>query len=197
MAADWLHRLHIWLNDNQGIGIWVTAGATVLLAVGIVFTYRSVVTARAAARAAIDDAKTTRHAQLVLALDARWIDPAIRSAGKLYDSYTKQGLADLVEAIFDPAKRATTKPTSKQEADYWALASFADLIETIGALCADGAITEDVVYNVWGGPIADIWRAWELALPRLRALWGEDDIFKNFDDLGKAMAARLPKATKK
>jgi hypothetical protein len=176
---------HTWLDNHQALGLWLTAVATTILAIGV-----------GVAWFAIEDAKKTRHAQLVLALDARWTTPGIETAVKLYGSYTKQKLADLVGTMFDPAARAIREPTKEETADYEGLAIVANLIETIGALCKTGAITPDVVYDVWGGPIVDVWRTWELALPKLRKLRDEQAIYEHFDHIGKTMQDLLPKSKK-
>jgi hypothetical protein len=110
---------------------------------------------------------------------------------ELYGRITNQELVDLVGRMFDPKEpRATPEELSKWKS----LAATANLIETMGVLCGQGAITEEVIYQVWGGPIATVWRAWTDAMPKLRHHLDEADVFANFQRLGKAMEARLPEA---
>jgi hypothetical protein len=157
---------------------WVTAVATTALAAGVLY-----------AKDAVDDAKKTRHAQLVLEIDKLWNAAAMVEAGKLYGRYSDEKLAQLVDRMFD---RYAEAATPEEVEDYEALAALANLIETTGAIMADGGLTEGVIYDVWGGPIAEVWTAWEKALPRMREHLGEPDLFRHFEDLGKAMVARLP-----
>jgi hypothetical protein len=177
---------------DQGIDwpAWIAAAAA-LLTVGVLGA-----TARYAYKSALgglEDARRSRHAQLIVALDQYWESTAIATSMKLYGKYTDKALADLVTKMFGPGD---DRPTDQELSDYESLAASANLIEMIGVLCDEGAITEDVVYKIWGGSIVTVWRAWGEALPKLREDLDEADVFVHFARTGKAMEARLPEAKK-
>ena len=182
VATDSLDRVHIWLQGNESLALWLSAIATVALVGGVFF-----------ARWAVRDATRTRHAQLIVSLHEQWISDAVSGSLRLYGTYTDKKLLELVGLMFNPRDPRT--PTREQVADYESLAATANLIETIGVLCKRQMLTHDVVYDVWGGYIITTWRAWEDVLPRMQAYLQEPDVFTNFAVLGRAMDARLPRAS--
>jgi hypothetical protein len=120
---------------------------------------------------------------LVLALNDQWA--GVADALKLYWKYSRDELADLVDRLYG-ANEAEVSLT--EQADYERLVASANLIESIGVLRADGAITTQVVYRMWGGTIYAIWLSWEAALPKLRHHTGEPDILRGFEALSLAIA---------
>jgi hypothetical protein len=192
MAVGVIATIQVKLVD-QGIDwpAWVAAGATVLTLVVLAATARYAYRSARAGLGSLEDARRSRHAQLILALDQQWGSPSIIASMKLYGKYTDRGLGDLVERMFGPNQR---QPTDKELSDYESLAAAANLVETIGVLCEEGAITHEVIYKVWGGSIVYVWRAWQDAVANLRRYLDEADAFVHFERTGRAMEARLPEA---
>jgi hypothetical protein len=143
------------------------------------------------ARNQLKDAQRTRHSQLVLALDNQW--KAIAPSLNLYWKYPRDELAELVERLHGSAQRDVS---AQELADYEKLKEAVNLVETIGVLRADKALTTEVIYRTWGGTIYALWLSWETALPKLRKHLGEPDTLRGFEavalDIAGQMAERAP-----
>jgi hypothetical protein len=190
MTVDVIPTIHVKLID-QGIDwpAWVAAAVAFLTLVVLAVTARYAYRSAQSGLGALEDARRSRHAQLILALDQQWSSAPIIASMKLYGKYTDKGLIDLVERMFGPNQFPAT---DEELSDYESLAAAANLIETIGVLCEEGTITHDVIYKVWGGSIVYVWRAWEDAVANLRRYLDEADAFVHFERTGRAMEARLP-----
>lgn len=134
------------------------------------------------ARSTLEDAKRTRHAQLLVELNKWWASAAIIESQKLLSNYTKEDLLALVERLFgkDQSKRL------KDDVPNWeTLQQTANFIENIGVLHDEGALTAEVIYKNWGGAILEVWEAWSLAVPRLQ-MPGSLDTYRYFKIVAQA-----------
>lgn len=177
-TGGWPHHLNAWLAQNQDLALWVTGIATAVLALGVIVAWL-----------AVRDAKRTRHGQLIVSLNEQWRSQPILDSLDLYGTYTNEDIAALAALLFDPDERPA-KP--EEVATYGKLAAAANLIETIGVLCEEQAITYEVVYKLWGGQIVQTWKPWEDVFQNVRGMLGEDDFLIYFDRLGREMVARMP-----
>lgn len=115
---------------------------------------------------ALDDVKKTRHAQLMLSMREQWTQPTMVDAMELYGKYDNAAIQDLVRSLFLEEETGTDAELDT----YHKLVSWPNLIEVVGVLWSEGAISTEAVYKMWGGSILRIWQAWEPTLPQLRKI---------------------------
>lgn len=133
---------------------------------------------------ALRDARRTRHAQLIIEIQDQWTSREIRDSWEQYGLVPESGIVDLVTTLHKPAQ----PPATKEQLDtYYALTTVANLIETIGALASEKALTRKVIYKMWGGVITGSWQAWDTAIPLLREFQKDPDIYHHFEKIAKAM----------
>jgi hypothetical protein len=149
---------------------WVSAGATVAtcLVIGLTafFAWR-----------ALRDARLTRHGLLITEIMRDWTQPTVIEANHLHSSYGGTKIAELVKIMFAPGE----EPEQKDIDDWAQLALVANLIETLGVLASEKAVTAEVVYKMWGGAILTAWPKWEEAIGLLRKYDNEPDTFIYFE----------------
>jgi hypothetical protein len=102
-------------------------------------------------------------------------------AHNLHAKYTEPQIVALVDKIFGPAGPATARPTDQELADWGKLVRVANLIEALGVIASEKAITPQVIYKMWGGAILSAWPAWDTAVHRLREYDREPDTFHHFE----------------
>jgi hypothetical protein len=152
--------------------------ATILIAVGTllsaailgataVYVYRS---ARSAL-AGLEDARRTRHAQLVTDLSRRWDEPDTVESMMAYSAHGPSGISALARRLYGASEKEP--PASEDDLRLFnTLNRWPSLIETIGVLNSEGAISSEVVYKMWGPGIVAAWKAWSAPVDTLRALDG-------------------------
>jgi hypothetical protein len=172
------------VENPASLADWLTAGGT-LASVLIVLV------AAVAAWRSLEDARRTRHAELVLKLNDQW--SGLSDSFKLYWKYPRDPLAALVDRLYGPNQ---PRATSSEQDDFEGLRASVNLIETIGVLRADGALTTRLIYRMWGGSILAVWLSWEAALPKLRSYTKEPDMLRGFEalsrDIQEMMQGRAP-----
>jgi hypothetical protein len=94
----------LWLEQNQGLGLWPTGLAAVGLLVGVIL-----------AGFAVRDGKRTRHGQVLIDLYRQMAAPEMVASFTEYVAYTPDELAALASKFFDPtghrqAMRRRLKP---------------------------------------------------------------------------------------
>ncbi|MDQ3857479.1 MAG: DUF4760 domain-containing protein [Actinomycetota bacterium] len=154
---------------------WISALASLLTLIVVALT-------AVAAYGALRDARRTRHGELITELSRQWSDPAVVQSIRLHGEYSAASLDALVERLFGPADE---KP--QDEGDWSKLAVWANLVESMGVLVSEGAITNETVYKMWGGGIMRAWSLWEPAVLRLREIEKQPDTFQYFEKIGGAM----------
>lgn len=166
-----MNNIDSWLERNQGLGIWLTALATVVLAVGVVFAWF-----------AVRDARRTRHGQLIVDLSRRWDELAF--AEQLLTRTSRARLLEFVNQLYgvDPAEYGPDQ--------FLRLSELPSLVETIAVLVRQQSLTVEIVNDLWGPTISEIWSVWESAIVTMRELTGAFDTYSNFEWL----AARLARA---
>jgi len=157
--------------------VWWLFGATVALAV-----------AAWLALAGLLDARETRMITLVSELSRRWDDSLILQALTLAREYGTSGLVALVEALWSP----DVKDQETRDLDEWyKVSTYPNLLEAIGAYLAEGVISEDIVYRLWGANVIDAWNLWEEPVRALRDHTNTPEVLVHFEDLAGKMHARL------
>jgi hypothetical protein len=132
---------------------------------------------------ALSDAKKTRHAQLILAVDEQWRTPSVQESIAAYARTNNEEIVALVQKLYSSEQSASEDERKK----YAMLAPWANLVETVGALEHEGSIDCDAIYNMWGGGIIEAWAAWKDAAPVLREATGRPGVFVHFERLAAAM----------
>jgi hypothetical protein len=145
--------------------LWVTAVATGILALAALGTLIIVFETAKIALSSVDDARKTRHGQLVVDLAKRWDERAVVESQALFGEWENSGLSDLVQVLFNQDVRS---PTEEELSDWYTLTLVPDLIETIGVLWSEDAITDAVIYKMWGPLIVSHWHGWQPAIDELR-----------------------------
>ena len=109
----------------------------------------------------------------------------------LFSEYGKENLAELVERIYgaDP-------PSGDDVETFWQLAAFPMLLEQIGVLHAERAISTRVVYRMWGAGIAAAWESWKDTIVRIRTLERRKGVYEAFEELAGTMRAEIEKREK-
>jgi len=132
------------------------------------------------------DARRTRHAALVADLARRWSEPAAVESRLLFGEYGSENLAELIERVYGE------KTSSRTDLDaFWKLSTFPTLIEQIGVLHAERAISSRVVYRMWGAAIAADWESWRDHVRRLRELEGRTGVYTSFEALAREMRKEI------
>lgn len=138
---------------------WVLAGGSLLAAAILGAT-------ALLARGALEDAKRTRHGQLVIELSGRWNSELIVKPLRLMGEVTDDEIVALVDKLYGPSGDAS------DEADletFTTLAAVPELIEMIGVLASEGVISIAVINKMWRSRIVNTWEAWRPAAAKLRA----------------------------
>lgn len=119
-------------------------------------------------------------------LARRWSEPAALESRILFSEYGLKRLAELVERIYRDS------PASRDDLDaFWTLSAFPLLIEQIGVLHAERAISSRVVYRMWGPQIAAAWQAWREPVTRMRELEGRTGMYASFEGLAREMQIQI------
>jgi hypothetical protein len=175
---------------QQGIDwtAWITAVATSLLAGGVLV-----------AIVGLWDARKTRHGQLVTDLSRRWDEPLTAESMILYSIHGHAGIVDLLERLYadDPEISQLYSKLGIYQKDlelYYELQRWPSLIEAIGVLRNQRAISTEVVFKMWGPAIASAWVAWRDPVEKLRQLrYGDPSAFRYFEALAALMTAEAAK----
>jgi len=129
------------------------------------------------------DSRRTRYGQLITELQRQWTEPALVESIKLNAQYDAAKLQTFIAMMFGP----DASPTDEEREDWSKLARLANLIESMGVLSSERALTHDVIYRMWGGQIMETWKRWEPAVVDLRDYDGEPDTFEYFQEVALAM----------
>ena len=161
---------------------WATAIATAVTAT-ILFATAMV------AGFALRDAKRTRHGQLITDIWARYDEPEILASRREYPLHGPQGISDLIERLW------SDDPTNDDIVLYDQLSRWPALIEMLGVLYDEKALTLDVIAKAWGIHIIDAWRVWEKPTKKLRTLAKTEVVFVYFELLSRDLAGLPPELT--
>lgn len=156
-----------------------TLASAAILGITAVYIYRSAQNALLT----LEDARKTRHAELVTDLSRRWDEPLIEDSRKLFGRVTSEELVEIVNEFYD---------TGENDHVYYKLIAWPNLIETIGVLESDGAISPEVIHQMWGGGIIVAWAGWCDAIQTLRDRAERPTTYLNFGRLAEMMEGMEP-----
>jgi hypothetical protein len=154
--------------------VQLTAFATLATAVILLIT-------ALVAATQVDDARKTRHAQLIVNLSRRWDE--ITTSEELYTKYSRDKLVELVSKIY------ASGATEQERKVFVALIELPTLIETIGVLEREENLALRIIDELWGLPIRHTWAAWESAVARLREVSSAPSAYENFERLAQRLEA--------
>jgi hypothetical protein len=156
-----------------------TLASAAILGITAIYIYRSAQNALLA----LEDARKTRHAELVTDLSRRWDEPLIAESRKLFGKKTAEELVEVVNEFY---------VTGDNDDEYYKLTAWPNLIETIGVLESDGAISPEVIHQMWGGGIIVAWAGWCDAIQALRERAERPTTYLNFGRLAEMMEGMEP-----
>ncbi|MEX2212453.1 MAG: hypothetical protein WD689_11925 [Gaiellaceae bacterium] len=163
---------------------WITAASTVVATLIVLVT----------AKVALDglaDARRTRNAQLVTDLSRRWDEPLMVESVNLSSKYGSREITDLVERLYDPPPdepgEDDNRRREKDLALYAKLFIWPNLLEMIGSLHAERALSTEIVAKLWGAEVIAAWDAWQEPIRRLRELEQDWGIYRPFERLVEEM----------
>jgi hypothetical protein len=188
-VAGWAHQWHLHLGVDDWAA-WITAGATVFIAIGTAVLAGGVLVALWG----LGDARKTRYGQLITDLSSRWDSPNMIESIMGYSAHGPDGVVNLIERLYPPPGGPAI--TRQDLSLYYILGRWPSLIEAIGVLHAQGAISSEVVYAMWGPGIVSAWSLWEEPVKRLRELEGYPGSFFYFEKLAGLMRIEYEKEMK-
>lgn len=134
------------------------------------------------------DARKTRHASVIAELSARWDDPWVQRSYALSSRYGPEGLVNLVRALWADN---VVQPSDADIVDWGRLCVYPNLLEAIALHLDDGAISESIVYRLWGDNMIRAWERWSDAIREARRLTRTPELWASLEDCAIAMAGRL------
>jgi len=145
----------------------------------------------------LKDAKRTRHGASIPELSRRWDSPRIQeSMRRLLNSYGASRVVTPYETLW-----ARDQPSEDELKcyldDYYCIGRWPNLMETIGVLHRDKALSPEVVYMMWGAQINVAWEIWEDAVQSIREITGAPTSSLYFEDLAKAMREQAKREAKR
>jgi hypothetical protein len=161
------------MDGNQWLATWI-------LAVGV-----------ALAGWAFWDSRKTRDGELLTDLSRRWDETATVDSMRAYSTGGGPSrIIDLAKKLYEASE--DDPPAAEGDLrEFDTLNRWPSLIETIGVLRSQGAITTKAVHKMWGPAIIAAWEAWEAPVKTLRALDGyPSSTFPYFEKLAKKMQKR-------
>jgi hypothetical protein len=130
------------------------------------------------------DARQTRHGQSITELMREWTEPTVVDAIALHGKYTEREIIELVNKMFGPSEE---RAKDEELLDGGKLILVANMIETLGVLASEKAITAEVIYKMWGGAILSAWPKWDDAIRNLREYDKQPDTFEHFEWIASEM----------
>lgn len=183
-----VHNSHDW-------AAWMGAIAGVVVATASVVTAAVVIRTARLARETLDDARRTRHAQLIVQISQRWDDPEIIRSSRLAAEHSASGIVELVNRLYAPKPRFETRRSYRRTRArdlerYFEVFLWPNLLETLGCLLMqEEAINMDSVYHLWGAEIIGTWEdIYKEPIYRLRRLQKDEGIYSYFEKLAGALA---------
>lgn len=143
------------------------------------------------ALASLGDARRARHAQIILDLSRRWDEPIATESRELEGDYDVAGILSLIESVYKPPAGATVAAQKAGVAVFFKLQASLNLMETIGVLYAEDAISGRVIFRLWGASIVQTWDRWDQPIRRMRDLEKRLGIYRYFELLARDMKERL------
>ncbi|MDQ3821680.1 MAG: DUF4760 domain-containing protein [Actinomycetota bacterium] len=147
-------------------------------------TFLVVVATGVVAYRALNDARETRHGQLITELMRDWTEPAAVAAHALHGRVTEKRIEELVTKAYGPSGG---EATADELHELETLMRIANLIEALGVLVSEKAITTELVYKMWGGAVLTAWPKWDNPIRLLREYDNEPDTFEHFEKLAEAV----------
>lgn len=142
---------------------------------------------------ALEDGQKTRHGELVTDLSRRWDETQIVQSQQVFLRYSDRQLRDLFGKAYARGSVQNPPPalTNKEASDLLALQAVPNLIDTIGVLYIDGALSLKVIDLMWGVEIRRLWLDWRRAIRVSRRLANSGAIYRNFQVLAERLEDAL------
>jgi hypothetical protein len=183
-----------WATTAAVISALAAIATFVVLGLTAFYAYMTAQTALSGLRDAqrsLDDAKTTRHGQVLTELSRRWDEERTKESIAMFNAYGVAGTLRLIRHLYpDKRPRATRWRRKRRLIDLELmdqLTALPMLIETIGVLHDESVLEPDVIYKMWGPQIIQSWDVWRLPIEELRTRTGLQGIYFYFQELRREM----------
>jgi hypothetical protein len=174
------------VDEGTDWAAWMTGIFTAVLAIGAWVALFS-----------LKDAKRTRHAATITDLSRRWDEPAATDARRRTGDYDAAALLGLVRRVYLPAPTATDEERLADVDELFRLGRWVNLLETIGVLFREKALSDRVIFRLWGGQIVSAWTKWEKPVVWMRDWERRPGIYENFQCVDERMRKMLARELKK
>ncbi len=133
---------------------------------------------------ALWEGRRTRHGQLIVVLNARWDDQAVIDSAAHFRLWGSDNTTDLVEALWSDD---VTERDEQDLKDWYDLSIYPNVIEAIGLIQAEGAISIELVDKLWGKNIIDAWEGWRKPIIRLREVTDTKEVWIGFQEVAERL----------
>ena len=157
----------------------ISAVAAALAVVGASVTLIFVIRATRYAFVQIEEAKRTRHAEILFRIAAAWESENLVKSRK-----------HTAKAASPQALEATVAKEYAAGSDlYYELITLPTFLEDVGLLEREGAVTIEFVYRRFGTFIPYTYRQWKPSIDYLRQRAKRDDVYREFEALVERVEA--------
>ncbi len=178
------------LDQGTDWAAWVAAIASAL-------TFGFVAVTAWLAWRGLRDARRTRHGQLIVEVSGLWDDQRVISSSRHFRSWGSDKTTQLVETLWAPGRETRYDLESDEGLadyetdleDWYDLSIYPNLIDAIGVLSAEEALTVAVVDRMWGSNIIDAWARWKQPVVRLRELVDDTEVWWAFEDVAERLTS--------
>ena len=125
----------------------------------------------------------------MLDIGTTWSSREIARSKELLGTHSTPGITALVDSLWGPTPIRDPKARQAALEEYFELARWPNLIQLIGGLAVEDAITPRAIYSLWGGGILSAWDGWEQPIRQLRNYQNEYEAYVNFEWIANQMKA--------
>lgn len=159
--------LHYFTDEGIDWAAWITAISTAVLAAGVLVALWGIV-----------DARRTRDGQLVTDLSRRWDEPLVHESIVAHHVHGQPGTIDLIRRLY---RVGGAEPLDEEGLRlYTTLTAWPVLIDVIGVLVSEKAISLDVAYKMWGHQVVSAWDWWKEPVLFQREIEAGDSAYADF-----------------
>lgn len=160
--------------------------ATIMTAVTTLATLVALVVTAVLAWRALADGRRTRHGQLLIDLLSLWADPRVSHSTLMAIGLGPEGVSSRTKELIVAMRASESMEPLKSRADAEEFATLwhtPNLIESMGVLESEGAISAVAINKMWGPQIVQTWNTWERPIHALRETLGQPSSNRYFEQL--------------
>jgi len=143
--------------------MWTDKVTAIATAAGTAVVLVSAVLALVGSRNQLEDAKRTRHGQLLNDFSRRWDEDLLRKSRIALNESTPQQVLELAKKVY--ARKATE---AERDTFYETMGALPNFLEALAVQVELKALSIDPVNRLWGQATLMAWDRWELAVVHIR-----------------------------